>query len=236
MFFFMQILCKTETFSINFHCLVCGFYTAHSLLSMNRKNKIQNGVPEDNIPRLVNWAGRTEKAVDTMLNALESQSFLDAEWIGLLHNAQTEEVQGYLHRGFTILSKDGQNSSSKNVSSLARATKRVDGNKLPVVWLFSGMGSQWPTMGKSMMIFPQFREIVEQCHNVLKPFGVNLVSVITSDDPKIVYNIVNAFVGIACIQIGLVNLLRSLNVQMDYCIGHSVGELGCAYADGTIFS
>lgn len=214
--------------------LVCGFYTAHSLLSMNRKNKIQNGVPEDNIPRLVNWAGRTEKAVDTMLNALESQSFLDAEWIGLLHNAQTEEVQGYLHRGFTILSKDGQNSSSKNVSSLARATKRVDGNKLPVVWLFSGMGSQWPTMGKSMMIFPQFREIVEQCHNVLKPFGVNLVSVITSDDPKIVYNIVNAFVGIACIQIGLVNLLRSLNVQMDYCIGHSVGELGCAYADGTI--
>lgn len=201
---------------------------------MNPKRKINNGIPDDNIPRLVNWAGRTEEAVVTMLNALESQSNLDAEYIGLLHNAQSEEVQGYLFRGYTILCKDNQNSSSKTISSLARATKRFDGNRLPVVWLFSGMGSQWSAMGKSLMIFSEFRETVERCHKVLQPFGVDLISVITSDDPKLIGNIVNAFVGIACVQIGLVNLLRLLNIQMDYCIGHSVGELGCAYADGTI--
>lgn len=201
---------------------------------MNPKTKINNGVPDDNIPRLVNWAGRTEDAVDAMLNSLETQSYLDAEFVGLLHNAQSEEVQGYLHRGFTVLSKNSTDTSSKNVLSLARATKRADGNKFPVIWLFSGMGSQWATMGKSLMIFPVFRETVEHLHNVLKPFGVDLLTVVTSDDPTLVKNIINAFVGIACIQIGLVNLLRLLNVQMDYCIGHSVGELGCAYADGTI--
>lgn len=47
-------------------------------------------------------------------------------------------------------------------------------------------------------------------------------------------NIVNSFVGIAAIQIGIVNILRVLEVPFDYCIGHSVGELGCAYADGTL--
>lgn len=189
----------------------------------------------DDIPRLLNWAGRTEDAVNTMMNALESQP-LDAEFIGLLQSVQSEEVQGYLHRGYTILSKGMGSDAATNVnaSSLSRATKRVDGNKLPVVWLFSGMGSQWPTMGKSLMIFPQFRETVDFCHKILEPFGIDLLSVITSDDPKTFDHIVNAFIGISCIQIGLVNMLRLLDVQMDYCIGHSVGELAVAYADGTL--
>lgn len=96
------------------------------------------------------------------------------------------------------------------------------------------MGSQWATMGTSLMIFPQFRESIEQSHRILKPFGVDLISVITSEDPKVLGHIINAFVGIASIQIGLVNLLRLLQVKMDLCIGHSVGELACAYADGTL--
>lgn len=198
---------------------------------MNPKQKVNRGIPVDDLPRLVNWAGRTEEAVETVLNSIESQSALDAEYIGLLHNAQSEEIQGYLYRGFSILSKNG---TSNGVSSLARATKRFDGNKWPVVWLFSGMGSQWPAMGKSMMIFKEFRDSIENCHNILKPYGIDLKSVITSDDPKVFTNILNAFVGITCIQIALVNLLRSLDIQMDYCIGHSVGELVCAYADGTL--
>lgn len=32
-------------------------------------------------------------------------------------------------------------------------------------------------------------------------------------------------------QIGLVDLLTSVGITPDYIIGHSVGELGCAYAD-----
>lgn len=193
---------------------------------MNPKTKINGGVPDDDLPRLVNWAGRTDEAVNTMLDALEAQP-LDAEYIGLLHNAQSEEVQGYLHRGYTVLSKDVRlNNSSAKALCLSRESKRFDGAKLPIVWIFSGMGSQWPAMGKSLMVFPVFRGSVEMCHNVLKPFGIDLISVVTSDNPKTFDHIVNAFVGIACIQIGLVNLLKLLNVTMDLCIGHSLGELG----------
>ena len=35
-------------------------------------------------------------------------------------------------------------------------------------------------------------------------------------------------------QIALVNILRKLNVEPDFIIGHSIGELGCAYADDTL--
>lgn len=110
-----------------------GGANAHALLSMNEKNKINRGLPSDDIPRLVNWAARTKEGIDTMFNALEAQP-LDAEYIALLHNIQSEEIQGYLYRGYTILTKGDQNKAS----CLARAAKRYDSNKLPVVWLFSG--------------------------------------------------------------------------------------------------
>lgn len=31
----------------------------------------------------------------------------------------------------------------------------------------------------------------------------------------------------------LVDLLKSIGIEADGFVGHSVGELGCAYADGT---
>lgn len=34
-------------------------------------------------------------------------------------------------------------------------------------------------------------------------------------------------------QIGLIDLLRSLNITADGIIGHSLGESACAYADGS---
>jgi len=35
------------------------------------------------------------------------------------------------------------------------------------------------------------------------------------------------------LKVALVDLLKSLGIEPDGVVGHSVGELGCAYADGT---
>ena len=35
-----------------------------------------------------------------------------------------------------------------------------------------------------------------------------------------------------CMQIGLVDVLRAVGIEPDGTVGHSVGELGCAYVDG----
>lgn len=34
------------------------------------------------------------------------------------------------------------------------------------------------------------------------------------------------------VQVGLIDLLKSVNIVPDYVIGHSIGELCCAYATG----
>src|SRR5262249_40042693 len=44
--------------------------------------------------------------------------------------------------------------------------------------------------------------------------------------------ILNSFVGIMAIQIALTDLLRVLELEPDFIIGHSTGENCCAYADG----
>lgn len=204
-----------------------GGANAHALLKGYDKAKVNYGVPDDEIPRLVVWAGRNEESVATILDAIEKRP-LDAEFIALLHNIQNDEVSGLVFRGFGICCKNGMAPATVAV----RDAQHYTGIKRPMVWVFSGMGSQWSQMGKSLMIIPQFRQSIERCYTALLPKGLDLIHILSSDDPKIFDNILHSFVGIAAIQIGLVDVLRSLNLQPDYIIGHSVGELGCGYADG----
>jgi fatty acid synthase len=96
------------------------------------------------------------------------------------------------------------------------------------------MGSQWSEMGADLMKIPVFAAAIEKCHKVLVPKGLNLKEIITSPDPNMFVNILHAFVGIAAIQIGLTDVLKALGLEPDHIIGHSVGELGCAYADGCV--
>ncbi|XP_013112283.2 fatty acid synthase [Stomoxys calcitrans] len=204
-----------------------GGANAHALLKAFEKSKVNNGLPADDIPRLVTWAGRTEEAVNAIFDAIGKHA-LDAEYMGLLHNIQQEDVVGMVFRGFGIFSKNGTEPAVVN----AREVQHYSGIKRPIVWVFSGMGSQWTQMGAALMAIPQFRESIQRCHDVLFPKGLDLIHILTCDDPDIYNNILHSFVGIAAVQIALVDILRSLHIEPDYIIGHSVGELGCGYADG----
>lgn len=55
-----------------------GGANCHVLLNWNEKSKINNGLPEDDLPRLVVASGRTQEAVTVLLN--------DVSFIGILHN------------------------------------------------------------------------------------------------------------------------------------------------------
>lgn len=209
-----------------------GGANAHALLTGNRKAKVNGGRPDDDIPRLVNWSGRTEEAITVMLDYLKSVP-LDAEYIGLLHGIQSGEESGFLQRGFGVFTK-GPEIGDPAVCHGSSEQQRFDGVKRPLIWIFSGMGSQWNGMGSSLMVIPMFKESILRSHHILMKFDINLVHIITDADTSIFENIVNSFVSIAAIQIALVDVLMALNIQPDYLIGHSVGELGCAYADGAL--
>lgn len=74
--------------------------------------------------------------------------------------------------------------------------------KKPPVWfIFSGMGSQWQGMGTHFMKLPIFADAINKCDSILKPRGVDIKHILTSQDPKLFDNILNSFVGIAAMQV-----------------------------------
>ncbi|XP_076681300.1 fatty acid synthase-like [Andrena cerasifolii] len=201
-----------------------GGVNAHVLLDSYTKEKVNNGRPSDDLPRLVVASGRTEEAVETLLNYVESIP-VDVEYIRLLHEIHADIISGHMIRGYTLV-------GSKVSEKPPREMQEFPGTKRPIWFVFSGMGSQWAGMGKELMRFPTFLKAIQKCDAALKPHGVDIVKIITSKDKETFDNVLNSFVGIAAIQIGLVDLLTSVGIVPDNIIGHSVGELGCAYADG----
>ncbi|KAG5679912.1 hypothetical protein PVAND_009448 [Polypedilum vanderplanki] len=203
-----------------------GGANSHALFKKNPKSKVNFGIPNDDIPRLVIWSGRTEEAVNEILDSITEKP-LDAEYIALLQHSQTKTVSANFYKGYGIFTNEGL----KNANCVFRDIQHFSGLKRPMVWIYSGMGSQWCGMGADLMKIPIFADAIEKCHAVLATKGMNLKEIITSKDPKTFENILHSFVGIAAIQIGLTDVLKTLGLQPDFVIGHSVGELGCAYAD-----
>ncbi|PSN28987.1 Fatty acid synthase [Blattella germanica] len=95
------------------------------------------------------------------------------------------------------------------------------------------MGTQWAGMGKDLMQLEVFERGIRKCAAALEPEGINLYDIIMSSDDSTFDNVLNSFVSIAAVQVALTDVLSSVGIHPDGIVGHSVGELGCAYADGT---
>ncbi|XP_052738819.1 fatty acid synthase-like [Bicyclus anynana] len=201
---------------INAHVLLNGHYKAKDTTRYKTK-----------IPHLVLVSGRQESSVQKILEDLKSRS-VDPEEIALLHNIHKTRLSGHLGRGFTLLSTNEKDETI----CLNERFNYFDDAKRPLWFVYSGMGSQWAGMGAQLMRIPIFAAAIEKCRRVLEPKGVDVVHIITSPDKTIFDNILHSFVGIAAIQIGLTDVLLAMEIIPDKIIGHSVGELGCAYADG----
>ncbi|GLH14335.1 Fatty acid synthase [Gryllus bimaculatus] len=193
-----------------------GGANAHILLRSNPKPKTP--AVRDNIPRLVTTSGRTIEAVNSFLEKVENMP-RDDELISLLHKIHGTNISGHGYRGYSVLGSDTP------VREIAEMTTE----KRPVWYVFSGIGSQWAGMAKDLMEIDIFEKAIRKCAEALQNEGLNLYEVFSNYDPD---NLVNSFVSIAAVQVALVDILTSLGIQPDGIVGHSAGELGCAYADG----
>lgn len=207
-----------------------GGANAHALFKRNLKEKINNSMPSDDLPRLVCWSGRTEEAVKSIFDDLAKRP-LDSEFIALLHNSQRLTNSLNVYRGYGIFT---QNNSEQTSTAICEKSEIALFNveKRPIVWVFTGMGCQWPEMGKDLLRLPIFAETISKCHDILAGRNVDLKHIITSSEGDTFDNILNSYVAITSIEVALTDVLKSLGLKPDFIIGHSLGELACAYADG----
>jgi fatty acid synthase len=72
---------------------------------------------------------------------------LDVEYVRLFHDIYSENINGNLYRGYTILPAHGAAKYPIKDIQFYPETKR------PVWFIFAGMGSQWPGMGETLETF-----------------------------------------------------------------------------------
>ena len=71
---------------------------------------------------------------------------MDIEYVRLLQDIFMEDISGHLYRGYTVLPPRGL------VTNSPKEVQNYLGNKRPVWFVFSGMGSQWPGMGEIFLL------------------------------------------------------------------------------------
>ncbi|XP_026499944.2 fatty acid synthase [Vanessa tameamea] len=174
-------------------------------------------------PRLVLASGRTEEAVRDLL-ALAAEHPRDAELHALLDAVHAHNVPGHAHRGFRLLAD----------SPVEEISEIESGEPRPIWFVFSGMGSQWAGMARTLLRLPVFASSVQRSAAALKPHGIDLLHVLSEAPDAAFDNVVTSFVSIAAVQVALVDVLRAVGIRPDGIVGHSVGEIGCAYADETL--
>nr|CAD7400388.1 unnamed protein product [Timema cristinae] len=202
-----------------------GGANCHVLLHWNEKTKVNGSAPQDSLPRLVVASGRTEEAVHTILNDLETRP-VDVEFVKLLHDLYSSNFPGHIYRGYTLIFP-GQDKPIRDIQYYPNAARSS--------WfIFSGLGSQWPAMGKSLLRLPTFTSAIEKCHEVLNNKGIDIFKIIQDGNKSAQDNVLTSLVGITAVQIGIVDVLKILNLTPDGIIGHSIGELAAAYADGCL--
>jgi len=79
--------------------------------------------------------------------------------------------------------------------------QKVSSEVRPVWFVFAGMGTQWPHMGRDLMTLDCFRESIMRSDTVLRPYGIQLCDLLMDSKEDTFNDTVNSFVGIASIQV-----------------------------------
>ncbi|XP_076014659.1 fatty acid synthase [Genypterus blacodes] len=175
------------------------------------------------VPRVLQACGRTEEAVTTLLNKAKERS-ADDDFLSLLNGVSGSPTVSMPYRGYTVIGSQGDITEVQQVQAAPR----------PLWYICSGMGTQWAGMGRSLMQLPEFRESILRSDSALKETGLVVSRLLMEADETTLEDTVHAFVGLAAIQIAQIDLLSKMGLKPDGIVGHSVGELACGYADGSL--
>jgi fatty acid synthase, animal type len=198
-----------------------GGANAHVILSGSPSPDREPSAPMESATFLP-VSGRSEQAVRDLIERLRERT-LSPEVLSFFRTIA--EIDGFRVRGGFTVTEAGPR---EPIVGTAPAEPP------PVYFVFPGMGSQWPHMARDLMADPGFRSSIETCTAALADLedAFDITDLIESDDPEVFATATRAFVGITAVQTSLVDHFRSMGIFAAGFIGHSVGEIACAYADG----
>ncbi|XP_003464876.2 fatty acid synthase [Cavia porcellus] len=199
-----------------------GGANVHVILQPNTK-LAPVPAPHAALPRLLQASGRTLEAVQSLLEQGRQHS-QDLAFVSMLNDIAATSPTAMPFRGYAVLGVEGG----------GQEVQQVPSGKHPLWFICSGMGTQWCGMGVSLMRLDGFRDSILRSDEALKPVGLKVSKLLLSTEENTFDDVVHALVSLTAIQIALLDLLTSMGLRPDGIIGHSLGEVACAYADGCV--
>ncbi|XP_072169991.1 phenolphthiocerol/phthiocerol polyketide synthase subunit C-like [Diadema setosum] len=129
------------------------------------------------------------------------------------------------------------NQDAKAIDTVTEGRAR-DGNMSVhrLVFVYSGMGSQWWGMARRLMTDDSgFRKVIENIDKILTKCGTkwSLTYMLTVEEDQSKMEATDIAQPCLCaVQIGLTEFFRSRGITPDAIVGHSVGEVAAAHAAG----
>ncbi|EAT46627.1 AAEL002237-PA [Aedes aegypti] len=201
-----------------------GGANAHMLIQRNTREKTGQGIPDDDLPRLITWSGRTKEAVEYMFQDICTRP-LDVDFVALLHNMQRTRTPGHRYRGFAVFENRGSQPTSMDVFNI----NRVKLDDSPLVAIFPGITLRWREDLEALSQLPCVQQTVTECCTVLGTFGYDLFH-----KPSRRTDLRQLLIGSTVLQLAYADILTTTGVQLNAYGGHSIGQFTCAYLDGCL--
>ncbi|KAL6902885.1 polyketide synthase-like protein [Trichoderma evansii] len=120
----------------------------------------------------------------------------------------------------------------------AASTTRSSKKQPKLGFVFCGQGAQWAQMGKDLLSFNTYATSLKEASCFLQiALGSRfdlLEEILRGADSTHISDPEISQPATTALQIALVDLLRSFDIQPSYVFGHSSGEIAAAYASGAI--
>ncbi|TGJ85285.1 hypothetical protein E0Z10_g3506 [Xylaria hypoxylon] len=192
-------------------------------------------------PFLLTFSARTEYSCITLLESVSNYISRPGNRVCMRDLVYTLNGRRsrFGTRGFVIATSQNLVADLRPENMIKRAPE-TETEALPLVFVFTGQGAQWPGMGKELFHhYSKFRESIRYLDTCLATLSVEDKPSWTLEETLLAPR-ENSDINQAeksqpictAIQIALVAVLKEWNITPKVAIGHSSGEIGAAYVSG----
>ena len=229
-----------------------GGANAHAILEsadghvpQQDRQDVQKSLSNDSIKHgrsyLLPFSATTRESLNARVTDLADCAHLVDMEIADIAYTLSNRRSHFAERGF-VIGKNVVLRDALSIDNLRTLPNVPTSSPSQYAFLFTGQGAQWPQMCKELIeAFPIFRNAISEMDAVLQslphpPSWTLRHSIQELPETSKIHQVTRSQPVCTAIQVALVQLLHSWDIQPTAVVGHSSGEIGAAFAAGLLSS